>query len=106
MERAFSDDLADLGEMLSPLEPIAQRVVSRLAEIRRKNQILSLKLDHDDHRGAMGEIMLRRIIQTEDALKRLVERLLQRSRPLRALELVRLLGPSASLLTAGEATGV
>jgi DNA polymerase-4 len=99
-ERTFSDDVADPKEMLSRLEPIAERVSGRLESAGRKGCTVTLKLKSHDHEVSTRQTTLRRAIRSEETLIRLAERLLQRSHPPK--EPVRLLGLSVSSLTGGE----
>jgi len=102
-ERTFSDDVADPKEMLSRLEPIAERVSGRLESAGRKGRTVTLKIKSHDHEVSTRQTTLRRAIRSEETLMRLAERLLGRPHP--PEEPVRLLGLSVSSLTGGEEGG-
>jgi len=102
-ERTFSDDISGPEEMLSRLEPIAQRVSDRLESAGRKGRTVTLKLKSHDHEVSTRQTTLRRAVRSEKALMRLAKRLLGRPHP--PEEPVRLLGISVSSLIGGEEGG-
>ena len=102
-ERTFSDDTSDPEEMLSRLEPIAERVSGRLENAGRKGRTVTLKLKSHNHEVSTRQTTLRRAVRSEDTLMRLAKRLLGRPHP--PEEPVRLLGLSVSSLTGKEGRG-
>ncbi|MCS4122684.1 DNA polymerase-4 [Salinibacter ruber] len=104
-ERTFSEDISGPKEMLSRLEPIAERVAGRLGSAGPegtpiRGRTVTLKLKSHDHEVSTRQTTLRRAIRSEEALMRLAERLLSRPHP--PEEPVRLLGLSVSSLTGRE----
>ena len=99
-ERTFSDDVAEPEEMLSRLEPIADRVSGRLEDAGQKGRTVTLKLKSYDHEVSTRQTTLRRAVRTREDLMRLARRLLQRPAP--PEEPARLLGISVSSLTGEE----
>ncbi|MCS3671933.1 DNA polymerase IV [Salinibacter ruber] len=104
-ERTFSDDVSDPEQMLSRLEPIAQRVAGRLGSAGPegtpvRGRTVTLKLKSHDHDVSTRQTTLRRAVRSEEDLMRLAERLLSRPHP--PEEPVRLLGLSVSSLTGRE----
>lgn len=102
-ERTFSNDVADLKEMLSRLEPIAERVSGRLDSAGRKGRTVTLKLKSHDHEVSTRQTTVRRAVRSAETLMRLAERLLQRPYP--PEEPVRLLGLIVSSLIGKERRG-
>jgi DNA polymerase-4 len=102
-ERTFSEDISGPEEMLSRLEPIAERVSGRLESAGRKGRTVTLKLKSHDHDVSTRQTTLRRAVRSEEDLMRLAERLMSRPHP--PEEPVRLLGLSVSSLTGGEEGG-
>ncbi len=104
-ERTFSEDISEPKEMLSRLEPIAQRVAGRLGSAGPegtpvRGRTVTLKLKSHDHEVSTRQTTLRRAIRSEEALMRLAKWLLSRPHP--PEEPVRLLGLSVSSLTGRE----
>ena len=99
-ERTFSEDVSEPEEMLSRLEPIADRVSGRLEDAGQKGRTVTLKLKSYDHEVSTRQTTLRRAVRTREDLMRLVRRLLQRPAP--PEEPARLLGISVSSLTGEE----
>ena len=99
-ERTFSEDISGPEEMLSRLEPIAERVTERLQEAGRKGRTVTLKLKSHEHEVSTRQTTLRRAVRSEKTLMWLAERLLGRPHP--PEEPVRLLGISVSSLTGQE----
>ncbi len=102
-ERTFSDDISGPEEMLSRLEPIAERVSGRLESAGRKGRTVTLKLKSHEHETRTRQTTLRRAVRSKEKLMRLAERLLRRPHP--PEEPVRLLGLSVSSLTGREEGG-
>ncbi|MFP4228694.1 MAG: DNA polymerase IV [Salinivenus sp.] len=96
-ERTFAEDLADPEAMLERLRPIATRVSERLQKADQRGHTVTLKLKSHDHQVSTRQTTLERPVGSEEALMRLVERLLRRPHP--PEEPVRLLGISVSSLT-------
>jgi DNA polymerase-4 len=104
-ERTFSEDISEPNEMLSRLEPIAERVSGRLKSAGPegtpiRGRTVTLKLKSHDHDVSTRQTTLRRAVRSEEDLMRLAERLLSRPHP--PEEPVRLLGLSVSSLTGRE----
>ncbi len=104
-ERTFSEDISGPNEMLSRLEPIAERVSGRLKSAGPegtpiRGRTVTLKLKSHDHDVSTRQTTLRRAVRSEEDLMRLAERLLSRPHP--PEEPVRLLGLSVSSLTGRE----
>lgn len=99
-ERTFSEDVSEPEEMLSRLEPIADRVSGRLEDAGQKGRTVTLKLKSYDHEVSTRQTTLRRAVRTREDLMRLARRLLQRPAP--PEEPARLLGISVSSLTGEE----
>jgi len=102
-ERTFSEDVSEPEEMLSRLEPIADRVSGRLEDAGQKGRTVTLKLKSHEHEVSTRQTTLRRAVCSGEDLMRLARRLLQRPAP--PEEPVRLLGLSVSSLTGGEEGG-
>jgi DNA polymerase-4 len=107
-ERTFPEDISGPEEMLSRLEPIAQRVSGRLKSAGpegspMRGRTVTLKLKSYDHEVSTRQTTLRRAVRSEEALMRLAGRLLERPHP--PEEPVRLLGHSVSSLTGREEGG-
>ncbi|MCS4034406.1 DNA polymerase-4 [Salinibacter ruber] len=107
-ERTFSGDVADPEEMLSRLEPIAERVSGRLESAGPegtpvRGRTVTLKLKSHDHEVSTRQTTLRRAVRSSETLMRLAERLLGRPHP--PEEPVRLLGLSVSSLTGRKEGG-
>ena len=102
-ERTFSEDVSEPEEMLSRLEPIADRVSGRLEDAGQKGRTVTLKLKSYDHEVSTRQTTLRRAVRTREDLMRLARRLLQRPAP--PEEPARLLGISVSSLTGEEGGG-
>ena len=107
-ERTFPEDISGPEEMLSRLEPIAQRVSGRLKSAGpegspMRGRTVTLKLKSYDHEVSTRQTTLRRAVRSEEALMRLAGRLLERPHP--PEEPVRLLGLSVSSLTGREEGG-
>jgi DNA polymerase-4 len=104
-ERTFPEDIAEPEEMLSRLEPIAERVSGRLESAGPEGtpiqgRTVTLKLKSHDHEVSTRQTTLRRAVRSEETLMRLAKRLLGRPHP--PAEPVRLLGLSVSSLVGGE----
>ncbi len=107
-ERTFSGDVAEPEEMLSRLEPIAERVSGRLESAGPegtpvRGRTVTLKLKSHDHEVSTRQTTLRRAVRSSETLMRLAERLLGRPHP--PEEPVRLLGLSVSSLTGRKEGG-
>ena len=107
-ERTFSDDVSDPEQMLSRLEPIAERVSGRLESAGPegtpvRGRTVTLKLKSHDHEVSTRQTSLRRAVRSSETLMRLAERLLGRPHP--PEEPVRLLGLSVSSLTGRKEGG-
>ncbi len=107
-ERTFSEDVSDPEQMLSRLEPIAERVAGRLGSAGPegtpiRGRTVTLKLKSHDHDVSTRQTTLRRAVRSEEDLMRLAERLLGRPHP--PEEPVRLLGLSVSSLTGRKEGG-
>jgi DNA polymerase-4 len=104
-ERTFSEDISEPNEMLSRLEPIAERVSGRLKSAGPegtpiRGRTVTLKLKSHDHDVSTRQTTLRRAVRSKEDLMRLAERLLSQPHP--PEEPVRLLGLSVSSLTGRE----
>ncbi|MCS3612520.1 DNA polymerase IV [Salinibacter ruber] len=107
-ERTFSEDISEPKEMLSRLEPIAERVAGRLGSAGPegtpvRGRTVTLKLKSHDHDVSTRQTTLRRAVRSREDLMRLAERLIQRPHP--PEEPVRLLGLSVSSLTGRKEGG-
>ncbi|WP_233992859.1 DNA polymerase IV [Salinibacter altiplanensis] len=104
-ERTFSENIAEPEEMLTRLEPIAERVSARLESAGPEGtpiqgRTVTLKLKSHEHEVSTRQTTLCRAVRAEKDLMRLARRLLWRSAP--PEEPVRLLGISVSSLTGRE----
>jgi DNA polymerase-4 len=102
-ERTFSEDISAPGAMLDRLNPIAERVAERLQDANQRGRTVTLKLKSHNHEVSTRQTTLDRPVNSEEALMKMADRLLQRPNPPK--EPVRLLGISVSSLLKDDSGG-
>ena len=96
-ERTFRDDVAEPEAMMERLEPIAERVMSRMKSAERRGRTVTLKMKSFRHDVSTRQITLDRFVRSESDLLAIARRLLHDPHP--PEEPVRLLGLSVSNLS-------
>jgi DNA polymerase-4 len=95
-ERTFRDDVDDPAEMMTRLEPLADRVMRRMERAKRRGRTVTLKLKSFRHEVSTRQVTLDRYVRSAPDLLAVARRLLHDPHPPR--DPVRLLGLSVSSL--------